>query len=283
MTPSTKIVCPSCEKALMFRGPSPEGKSFKCPSCTKVFRVPVSSDPAGDEAEDVPPPRPSAARAALPPESISEDRDRRAGRSSREEDEETFSEEQEERRAPRRERKRKKSGSALLWVLLGGGGFLLLLCMGVVGLVAYSLWGSEPTWKDFSPPEGRFTATFPGTPKLKPQQGMGQSVQMYILEMGWRGQFAYSVAYNDLGVDAEAMGGKAVLDGAAKGMGGKILSQKDIRLQGHPGKEVVLEMEESGVTLVLTNRMYVVKKRLLSGAGRRREGQGTAGLVFSFP
>jgi hypothetical protein len=257
MTPSTKIVCPSCAKALIFRGPSPEGKVFKCPGCATTFRVPSSTHPDDDEDEGASPPtRPTA-----PAESISDKPDRLPARPSWEEDDETLPQERQERSQRRRKPKRKKSGSVLLWGLLGGGCLCLLLCLGGGGAVAYLIWGHSPSWKEFSPPDGRFTATFPGTPKLQTKQAMGQTIQMYILELSW-GQFAYSVAYNDLGVDAEAMGGKAVLEGAARGLGGNIKSQKDLRLQGHPGKEVVVEMQQGGITMVLTNRIYVVKNRM---------------------
>ena len=262
MTPSTKIVCPSCAKALLFRGPSPEGKTFKCPGCATMFRVPISERTCDDANEEAPSPRPRPARPAAPAESIADTRDRLAARPRKEDDDETSFEEREERSERRRKPKRKQSSSVLLWSLLGGGCLGLLLCGGGVGLVLYSVLGRSPTWKEFSPPNGRFTATFPGTPKLQTKQAMGQPIQLYILELGWGGQFAYSVAYNDLSVDAEAMVAKAVLEGAARGLGGNIKSQKDIRLQGHPGKEVVVEMQQDGVTMVLTNRIYVVKNRL---------------------
>jgi hypothetical protein len=258
MSPSTKIICPSCDKALLFRGPSPEGMAFKCPGCATVFRVP-SLDRTGsptNEEDEMPVPRQRTARMTPPVDAIADTRDRLAARQRREEE---SSEETEDNRARPRRRKAKKSSTLLIVGLVGGGLFLLLICTGVVGALVYKF--ASVSWQDFSPPGGRFTARFPGKPKPQTQQAAGQTVQMYIAELGW-GQFAYSVAYNELNVDAEAMGANVVLDGAARGMGGTIKSQRDIRHKGHPGKEVTVEMQQNGVTMVLTNRIYVVKTRM---------------------
>jgi hypothetical protein len=245
----TKLTCPHCAKTLAFRGPSPEGKAFKCPGCATVFRVPVAPVAAvtaqatkarakplpSDEEDEAPRRRQRPAHVSIPPE------------------------EEEERERPRK-RKRKKS-NVLLIVGLAGGGVFFLLCTGVLGLIVWAVASSAPSWKEFKSPEGRFTATFPGAPKQQTQNVAGQPMKVFIVELGG-GDFAYSVLYNDIGANVEALGAKALLSSVANGMGGNVKSKKEIQLKGHPGMEVTMEMRERGVLLELTDRIYLVKGRL---------------------
>jgi hypothetical protein len=39
-------------------------------------------------------------------------------------------------------------------------------------------------------------------------------------------------------------------------------NQRTIQLNGHPGKEVTVEVQQNGVPVVLTDRIYVVKSRM---------------------
>lgn len=257
MLAETKIPCPLCDKEMLYRGPSPEGKSFRCPSCAQIFRVPVS-ERAADAGEEADAPRQRMERPAPAREAIAEQHNRPAMRPYRDEEDDQDRYEEREERRPRR-RARKSGGGLLIFGLVGGGIFVLLLCSGLAGFAIYKF--AAVSWQEFSPPGGNFTATFPGKPKHQQQHAMGQAIEMYVVELR-AGQFAYSVAYNELGANAEHVGADLILDGAANGLGGKILNQRKIQINGHPGREVTAEVLQNGVTLVLTDRIYVVKSRM---------------------
>ncbi len=124
-------------------------------------------------------------------------------------------------------------------------------------------YGSQE-WKEFSSPEGHFTILFPGKPReyvQPPDTKAGRlEKRIYALETALA---TYIVAYDDLApFSADPATIKQMLDSgrdqAIASEKGKLLEEKNISLDGHPGREIVAETPEG----ILKTRVYVVRQRL---------------------
>jgi hypothetical protein len=144
----TRIICPSCNKALKLGGAVPAGKAIRCPLCRNVFKPPAMVDPEiaeeddkGPDQEPSPPPKkkaPQPKRASgLKPAS------RRKGVIFDDPGGESEDEEFEPPR-PRRvagETDKRKIDPAILWSSVAGGVGLVLAL--ILYLIATSGGGSE--------------------------------------------------------------------------------------------------------------------------------------------
>jgi hypothetical protein len=133
-------------------------------------------------------------------------------------------------------------------------------------LVLMSGGGGQGAWKSFTSKEGGFSVLMPGTPKAMRQSLNTQAgpiaMNMFVLDMGTT---AYVVMFSDYPAEGVKKAGSAkVLKGARDGAvnnarGAKLLAEKQISLNGHPGVELKLEQGEQGILLA---RLYMVRNRL---------------------
>ncbi len=125
---------------------------------------------------------------------------------------------------------------------------------------------AEKEWATFEPDDGAFSILFPGKPEEQTESvstAIGDiETQFFIAEQKDR---AYSVNYADypreiiIVSDAEAM-----LDGAGMGavsnVDGELLDEKEITLDGYPGREIEIEVKEDDI--IVRARFYLVENRL---------------------
>src|SRR5215471_17233028 len=120
-------------------------------------------------------------------------------------------------------------------------------------------------WKEFSPKEGDFRVSMPGTPEEKSQtrettDGVGKLTSYGIVREG----FAYMIIRSDVPASVLAKGPKKVLDEArdqgVKKAGATLREEKAIELDGHPGREMVLDVPESRTRPagIYRSRVYLV-------------------------
>ena len=125
-------------------------------------------------------------------------------------------------------------------------------------------------WVEFSSVEGGFTVWMPGEPAEEPipkeaqekLQKAGMSVQMFI--HATPKNFSFTVFYSDMEGDfSEPKAKEKFLDGVRSGQvkgageGSKLVSEKAIWLDGHPGRELLIRTP----TLIIRARAYVVGNR----------------------
>lgn len=121
------------------------------------------------------------------------------------------------------------------------------------------------TWKEYSSQRGRFTITFPGVPTDDDNSSGNFASRRFMVKTS----AVYSVYYSDLPSDfphdleKEVALRKQFLDGArdivvAKAKG-RVLSETDISLAGHPGRMMKMALPDGTVTRTKT---YVVGKRI---------------------
>jgi TonB family protein len=120
---------------------------------------------------------------------------------------------------------------------------------------------SEKAWKEFSSLEGRFTVLMPGSPAKE-----SRSVQTHAGRIGLEvfelktGVASYLITYSDFPRMPEdpQTALKHARDGAVENAKGKLLHEKKISLDGHPGLELIIETPST----IIKSAFYAVKQRL---------------------
>jgi hypothetical protein len=122
------------------------------------------------------------------------------------------------------------------------------------------------SWISFISKEGGFRVSLPATPAEKTQRvktATGQlEVTVFLVED--KNDTSYVVSYSDL-PRAEVKDGTEqkrldfARDGAVAKARGKLRSEKTLALEGHPGRELIIE---NGTEAVVRLRIYVVNRRL---------------------
>jgi len=119
--------------------------------------------------------------------------------------------------------------------------------------------GGSPNFTEFSSPEGKFTILMPGTPEKKTQDALGLKLVMYGANVR---NGAYAAGYADIppGTPVDLHG---AVDGIAKGQAGKILSEKDVTVEGATAREFEVESTKpkghvAGRVFVINNRLYQI-------------------------
>jgi hypothetical protein len=200
-------------------------------------------------------------------------------------------------------RRRKKKGSLLwLWLLLGFGGVALIAAV-VGGIVFIGYKIANPSWKSFTPPDGRFTADFPGgNPKMQNQpipRPNGPTIPMtiYLAETSF-GREAYFVGYMDISPDEMPRSRgeiETILNSGLDGMkdkspnGGtmKEIRRSNLTMSGQPAKELVADFTDpaacSGRAVVrivlIDNRVYIL---MVLGIGNGVSPANTERFFSSF-
>lgn len=127
---------------------------------------------------------------------------------------------------------------------------------------------TQPQWKLFTAPDGRFSILMPGSPNRNTEYQktyMGKITLEIFVAQPPKQQVAYVVAYNDFPYSYGQMADpQAVLnnarDMALKTTKSNLISQRNIRSSNnHPGKEI--EYINSGGKIT-KSRMYVAEGRL---------------------
>jgi hypothetical protein len=181
---------------------------------------------------------------------------------------------------PRPRRRPQKKGSLLwLWLLLGLGGMLgIAAAAGVIYFVVQK--AANPPWKSFTPPDGRFTADFPGgNPVQQIHQipddngGPPTPMTMHLVETSF-GEVAYGVGHFDLN-EGEHELSKTEIDlilnrsldayknNTANGRTLREIRRTDITIQGHPAKEIVGDHSSPSVPRGrVVMRITIIGKRM---------------------
>jgi hypothetical protein len=123
----------------------------------------------------------------------------------------------------------------------------------------------QSQWKTVSPEGGGFSISMPGTPKPMQQSvnTAAATIKVYVnlLDLG---STAYTVMYSDYPADVIAQSNPQTMfnnarDNMLKNQSGKLLNERAISLNGHPGKELKVSLPNN---IIMIARMYLVKQRL---------------------
>jgi hypothetical protein len=129
-------------------------------------------------------------------------------------------------------------------------------------------------WQPFEPPDSGCKVLMPGKPVLKTQQNSGLTIEMYAVELR-RPESAFVISSHTI-PDSPLQRGVTVqqrFDNSREGMlrslpGSRLLKETTIDIQGHPGREFIVE--EPGLRALVVYRVYIVGRRLIMvGAGGR--------------
>lgn len=113
-------------------------------------------------------------------------------------------------------------------------------------------------WTKFSSPEGRFSVLMPGRPVREEQSkdtSVGKVVMHFFTTRTQTGIFV--VAYADYAISEPKRELDANRDTFIKGMKATLVSESDIKLLEHPGREIKAERDQ----LSIRSRIYLVGNR----------------------
>lgn len=124
----------------------------------------------------------------------------------------------------------------------------------------------NPPMAEFTSPDGKWKAKFPGAPREQSKAALGVTFTMWAKEP-WGGKGAYIVGFGDLPIPANEPDHKRQerledgVKGAAAGVGGTVRENKRILLHGrYPGRECVATITEPKAGQYKC-RMYLVGTR----------------------
>jgi hypothetical protein len=117
-------------------------------------------------------------------------------------------------------------------------------------------------WKPYVSQEGGFSALFPGTPRhTSSRDPQGSVTHTHLLELAG-GKVTYMVMHNDLPAGATGMGHQFLFDTIARSFGREVKAKRNIKLEAYPGMELELEKKQGLDTLLITDRIYLIDKRM---------------------
>ena len=156
-----------------------------------------------------------------------------------------------------------------------------VLCLAILSVLVVGGCGGS-AWTDFTSADGRFSVTVPGTFTEETQTiptGAGD-IEMHIFTLD-KGDAGYFVRYSDVPAELLAPGNTAALiDGSIQdafgNVGGSVESQKEITLDGHPGREATGSFSFEGEAGTLKARAYLVDDRIYMVFAGARGGQGNS-------
>ncbi|HQR05841.1 MAG TPA: hypothetical protein PLN21_03410 [Gemmatales bacterium] len=126
---------------------------------------------------------------------------------------------------------------------------------------------SMSNFTEFVSKDGKFKASFPGTPKERTQSALGMKFKMFLVE---EKDGVFGVAYFDLpaGIDSKGNQVDSILTNARRGMlqnmNGTLIKEDHITLQGkYPGREIRADVPSKGAEMycsiyLVNNRAYQV-------------------------
>lgn len=127
--------------------------------------------------------------------------------------------------------------------------------------------GPGGQWEEFASKEGRFTALFPGKPKIDTKKDATDNVTTTCQVPREQGNIIYQVVYTDFAQVDPKVNPKVVVksaaDNLAKAINAKLTKEnKEITRNGHAGLEMLGETEQSGFKMAITLQVYYIKGRL---------------------
>lgn len=268
---SIEFACPTCSGTLRV-GDESAGRVIRCGACMTTLRVPgTAAEPTAAPDAPAAPEAPrspfeSAADPDAPAAAIPVARPRAKVRDYDDRDRERDADQ------PRRRRRgpppRSPGRSALFWLGLVGGLFLLVIggCCGGLYLAV-----PDAKWQKHESAKGGFKVDLPA-PARKDMDKMAGGVPDPNAPMEgtilFRRLQEYVVVYRDLPPhERQATTDKALMDAAVDGMKSSgevdaVLSQKDIVVNGFPGREVEFSGKEGGHytarVVIADGRLYML-------------------------
>ena len=162
---------------------------------------------------------------------------------------------------------------------------LIILAFPLAVVLACSSLGTK--WETVS--EGNISVDMPGKPTKQtkdiPTAGGAARGQMLTLD---KGAEAYVLAFHDFGeaVSNVNVDPKILLKGASgnavKNIDGKVTSERDVSVGGHPGTELIGEGSKDGKDIEFTIRMYWAKPRLIQTLYLSEKGKGDKSNATKF-
>jgi hypothetical protein len=126
---------------------------------------------------------------------------------------------------------------------------------------------AQSIWKPFSSQDGGFRVLMPGTPtqeKRTTKTNFG-SLPVNVFSVIRENEAGYLVSYldfpRDIALNSRELNQSlsAIASGFAQGSGGKLVSQRNIRLGNFPGREIRLQFEQG---VIGRGRLYLINKRM---------------------
>jgi hypothetical protein len=128
---------------------------------------------------------------------------------------------------------------------------------------------SKDDWVLFSPGGGDFKLRLPQQPKLERHntQTSGGPVELSLFTATGGSGAAYQVGYSDfpqarLGQHPPARMLRDAQAGAVRKLEGKLLSEREFKVLGHPARDYSIEVVRQGMTLSYWGRMILVGARM---------------------
>lgn len=140
---------------------------------------------------------------------------------------------------------------------------ITLLAVGFIALLpgCGKREAKKDTWKEFTSKEGGFSVLMPKQPVKRKQTAPSDAgpinVYMFTVNMG---VVDYGVMYHDIQgkvTDPESSL-DAARDGAVKSARGVLMTEKEISLDGNPGREIRIKARDN---IIYTARIYLVRQR----------------------
>jgi hypothetical protein len=147
---------------------------------------------------------------------------------------------------------------------------VVLLEVGGVG------WTAPPppkdTWTELDSKEGRFSVRFPDKPKSSQRKTTLGTRHVFTAEADG-GKMTFEVSFVDFPKDSSFFGGQSRVDFATRALEFKpgFKEKKDLKIDGHPGAEVVVD--DTQLRTYSVHRVYVVGDRLYHLEATTRQAQ----------
>jgi len=259
-----EISCPGCGATLGISDAmmdSVTGGVIRCGGCHTIVHVdprsgtdvPEPSEPRGDDSDR---PRYRDDGRDERGRFDDEDRPRRPRHESRADDD--------------YDRPKKKSGCGMWVIILGIVGVLGLGCCGGGGFLIYKFAG-DPKWEPFASPDGRWSADFPGKPKMetKPIGGGASGNNTFYGAQRMFGREAFGVASADLDpVGVRIASHETLLNEGLNGIltgpqNAREISRRNLKMAGADAKELTVDVNDpqNGKGRMVV-RIFIVENRL---------------------
>ena len=162
---------------------------------------------------------------------------------------------------------------------------LIILAFPLAVVLACSSLGTK--WETVS--EGGISVDMPGKPTKQSKDvstEAGKATgQMLTLD---KGAEAYLMAFHEfpaaisnLNIDPKVLL-KGASENAVKNIDGKVTSQRDVTVNGHPGTDLIGEGSKDGKDIEFTIRMYWAKPRLIQTLYLSEKGKGDKSNATKF-
>lgn len=140
---------------------------------------------------------------------------------------------------------------------------ILVACLVLLIAAVANGFQTAAEWVRYDSAEGRYSVLLPERPKLATQEGTtpnGQKVAQYRAGASDSSSL-YSVAYFDVLPDSTYSLDKG-RDGMVNAINGTLLSEQDISLGGHPGRELKVAAKNSDYEFFIRARLYEIGGRV---------------------